>query len=65
MQPCPRTDDVWLYWMVRRNSRFEIHSGTQRGLVNWLGSQKVSLWSRNRIANDTQISAMVKAYGLP
>jgi hypothetical protein len=65
MQLCPKADDVWLYWMVRRNGRFEIHSGTQRGLVNWLGSQEVSLWSQNRIANDTQIDAMIKAYGLP
>jgi len=64
-QLCPRADDVWLYWMVRRNGRFEKHSGTQRGLVNWLGSQEVSLWSQNRNANDTQINAMVKAYGHP
>jgi hypothetical protein len=67
MQLCPRADDVWLYWMVRRNGRFEIHSGTRRGLVNWHGSQKIGLYklNRNQNFNDTQISATIKAYGLP
>jgi len=65
MQLCPQADDVWLYWMVRRNGRFELHSGTRHGLVNWLGSQKASLWNRNKYENDVQISAMVKAYGFP
>jgi len=65
MQLCPEADDVWLYWMARRNNRFEMHSGTRHGLVNWSGSQETSLWNRNRHANDTQISAMIKTYGLP
>ena len=65
MQLCSEADDVWLYWMVRRNGRFEIHSGSRHELVNWLGSQKTSLWNRNKHANDTQINAMIKTYGLP
>ncbi|MDR2014144.1 MAG: hypothetical protein LBP99_00780 [Azoarcus sp.] len=65
MQLCPHADDVWLYWMVRRNGRFEMHTGTWHELVNWSGSQKVCLWGQNKNENDAQINAMVKAYGLP
>jgi hypothetical protein len=65
MQLCPKADDVWLYWMVRRNGRFEMHTGTRHGLVNWLGSQGVSLWEQNKNENDIQINAMIKAYGFP
>ncbi|THF57644.1 glycosyltransferase family 2 protein [Pseudothauera rhizosphaerae] len=67
MRLCPEADDVWLYWMVRRNGRFEVHSGTRHGQVNWPGSQQVSLWKRNRHrhGNDAQIQAMVETYGRP
>lgn len=65
MRLCPEADDVWLYWMVRRNSRFELHSGHQYEQVNWPGSQAVSLWKQNRQGNDVQIEAMIKTYGLP
>ena len=65
MQLCPQADDVWLYWMVRRNGRFEIHSGTRHGQISWAGSQEASLWNRNKYENDAQIRAMVNAYGLP
>ena len=65
MQLCPKADDVWLYWMVRRNGRFEIHSGSRHELVTWSGSQEVCLWNQNRHANDPQIKAMIEAYGLP
>jgi hypothetical protein len=65
MQLCPKADDVWLYWMVRRNGRFEMHSGTRYGLVSWYSSQKAGLWEQNKNENDTQINAMIKAYGLP
>jgi hypothetical protein len=64
-QLCPTADDVWLYWMVRRNGRFEVHSGTRHELVEWPSRQKTSLWSLNKHTNDTQVNAMIEAYGLP
>ena len=65
MQLCPTGDDLWLYWMVRSNGRFEIHSGSQHGQVSWHSSQKESLWNQNRNKNDIQINAMIRTYGLP
>jgi hypothetical protein len=65
MRLCPEADDVWLYWMARRNGRFELHTGVRHRLIAWPGSQTESLWKRNREGNDAQIRAMIEAYGLP
>jgi hypothetical protein len=65
MRLCPAADDVWLYWMVRMNGRFERHSGTRQDVMPWRGTQKSALWKINKSANDAQIEAMVEAYGLP
>lgn len=65
MRLCPDADDVWLYWMVRLNGRFELHSGTRREPVTWPGSQAAGLWRRNKKGNDAQIHAMTETYGLP
>jgi hypothetical protein len=65
MRLCPTGDDLWLYWMVRRNGRFELHSGSRHEQVSWYSSQKECLWNQNRNANDTQVEALVRAYGLP
>jgi len=65
MRLCPDADDVWLYWMVRLNGRYELHSGTRREPVNWPGSQAAGLWKRNKTGNDAQIRAMIETYGLP
>ena len=62
---CPTADDVWLYWMVRRNGRLERHSGTLETPRPWNGSQDSALWKINKRANDEQIRSMIKAYGLP
>jgi hypothetical protein len=64
-QLCPKADDIWLYWMVRRNGRFEIYSGIRHESVTWADSQKVALWNQNRNDNDAQINAMIKTYGFP
>jgi hypothetical protein len=65
MTLCPEADDVWLYWMARRNGRFELHTGLRHRQISWPGSQAESLWKRNREGNDAQIRAMIEAYGLP
>lgn len=62
---CPTADDVWLYWMLRRNGGQARRAGELRDLVPWPGSQRTSLWSMNRHANDRQIEAMIAQYGLP
>ena len=62
---CPDADDVWLYWMVRMNGRFERHSGTRKQPIPWRGSQKSALWKSNKYANDQQIQSMTYRYGLP
>jgi hypothetical protein len=65
MRLCPNADDVWLYWMARRNGRFSRRSGTKRTPYPWRGSQEVALWKENRTDNDLQIAKMLEAYGLP
>lgn len=65
MRLCPTADDVWLYWMVRMNGRIERHSGTGQTPRPWRGSQTTSLWKVNKHANDDQIQAMFREYGLP
>jgi hypothetical protein len=65
MQLCPNADDVWLYWMTRRNGRHVRRSATRRTPYPWQGSQEVALWKENRTQNDVQIANMVGAYGLP
>ena len=62
---CPHADDVWLYWMVRRNGVQEVHSGTSRQPINWARSQKASLWKVNEQGNDIQVRAMINQYGWP
>jgi hypothetical protein len=62
---CPDADDVWLYWMVRLNGRFERYSGTKNIPYPWRGSQSASLWKKNRHQNDINIERMVSTYGIP
>lgn len=64
---CPQADDVWLYWMGRRNGMRYRRVGDRAGLVFWDGTQEVALWNDNlaQDANDRQIARMVARYGLP
>lgn len=65
MQLCPNADDVWLYWMTRRNGRLVRRSATNQHPYPWQGSQDVALWKENRTQNDIQIARMMETYGLP
>lgn len=65
MRLCPTGDDIWLYWMVRRNGRIERHSGTRHSLLPWSGTQAAALWNINKHDNDEQIRAMIATYGQP
>lgn len=62
---CPTADDIWLYWMMRRNGGQARRVSHFRELIAWPGSQKTSLWSINIAENDRQIRAMVEHFGVP
>lgn len=67
LELCPRADDLWLWWQVRRNGwlvRKVAGSNTPR---NWDGSQETSLMSFNvgQGGNDLAIANLVDRYGLP
>lgn len=63
----PTNDDIWLYWMWRRNGRQCRYTGAPLLVpaITWPGTQRSSLWQFNKAKNDTYIAAMVKKYGFP
>lgn len=63
---CPDADDIWLYWIGRRNGARYTTVPRWRTFTVWHGSQSRSLWSRNsRGGNDEQIRKMAQHYGYP
>jgi hypothetical protein len=64
---CPNADDIWLYWMVRRNGFTCRTAGRRRELITLPGSQKQALWHDNleRGRNDEMIRKMAARYGYP
>lgn len=64
---CPTADDVWLYWIGRRNGARYKTIGTPRQLVMWNGSQEHRLWRTNIYggANDEQIRKIARIWGYP
>jgi hypothetical protein len=64
---CPHADDIWLYWMVRRNGFTCRTAGRRRELITLPGSQKQALWHDNleRGRNDEMIHKMAARYGYP
>jgi len=67
MRLCPQADDIWLYWMIRINSRMARKIGTRRKVRWWQDTQQVALYHYNEMGggNDRQINAMVREYGSP
>lgn len=66
----PYSDDVWLYWMARRQGTIVRHLGPRFRVLEWPGSQDQSLRARNRgkigqSGNDLAIAAMTGQFGLP
>lgn len=64
----PHADDIWLYWMARRQGSIARHLGPRFRVLEWPGSQKQSLRSHNRAkvgqnGNDIAIAAMTAAFG--
>ena len=64
---CPYADDVWLYWIGRRNGAIYKTIGKRRELITWKGSQDQCLWQDNVGGgrNDEQIRKIAKKYGYP
>jgi len=62
---CPSADDVWLYWMAALNGARFRKVGPRRRQIMWGDSQRVTLFSVNRTANDEQIANMISRYGFP
>jgi hypothetical protein len=63
---CPDNDDIWLYWIGRRNGATYKIVGRSRGFVMWQ-SQDQALWHSNMVlgGNDVQIHKMAARYGYP
>lgn len=67
---CPNADDVWFYWMAQMNGRSVRHVGPKTRVLEWAGTQDVSLRSINHgreaeNGNDRAIAAMVAEFGIP
>lgn len=63
----PSADDVWLYWMQRMAGVEGRKIGGRARILEWEGSQTVSLRSANWQAegNDRAIAALMAHYGWP
>ncbi len=66
----PTADDIWFYWMARRKGTTVRHVGPKTRVIEWPGSQTVSLRSTNRgiednNGNDTAIANLTRVLGLP
>ena len=62
---CPDADDVWLFWVGRKNKAHYKNVPYTFKLVTWTSSQKVALWQKNvgDGGNDKQIQSMLDFYG--
>lgn len=64
---CPTGDDIWLYWIARRNGFTYKTAGRHRELITLPGSQEQTLWHDNLVhgRNDEMIRKMADKYGYP
>jgi hypothetical protein len=64
---CPGSDDVWLWWMLRRKGFWVRKVGGPWSPICWPESQKISLYQENVLdrGNDSAIENMVSHFGFP
>jgi hypothetical protein len=64
---CAGCDDVWLWWMLRKNGYWVRKIRGPWPLIHWSQSQLSSLYQENVLehGNDLAISAMVRHFGFP
>lgn len=62
---CPSADDIWFYWMGRRNGARYRRVAGHHYVHDWQGSQASALSNDNvgDELNDRQIAAMIARYG--
>lgn len=66
-QICRGCDDVWLWWMLRRNGYWVRKIGGTWMPIHWPESQASSLYAANVLddGNDVAVRAMVQQFGFP
>jgi hypothetical protein len=64
---CPNNDDIWLYWIGRRNGATYKIVRRRREFVLWRGTEDQALWHSNFAldGNDVQIRKVAERYGYP
>lgn len=64
---CPHNDDIWLYWIGRRNGATYKIVRRRREFVLWRGAEDQALWHNNFAldGNDVQIRKVAERYGYP
>ena len=60
----PTNDDIWCFFMHLLNNKNASLIGG-RTLLNLNTGSENQLWNKNKTANDIQIQAMIKKFGLP
>lgn len=66
-QLCAKGDDLWLWWMLRRNGYWVRKVGGPWPVIHWTGSQQSSLYQQNVLeyGNDQAIEKIVAYFGFP
>lgn len=64
---CHRQDDIWLYWMARKNDFVVRKCKNKYKLITWLGCDDTGLYANNikPDGNDAAIERMIEVYGTP
>jgi len=66
MALCPKADDIWFFWMGRKNGVVYNKISGIDWPVSWPGSQGVALkHDNNAFKNDEQIEKVANVYGWP
>lgn len=62
---CPAGDDIWFFWMARRNAVDQMPAARPFYLITWPSSQETALYLDNLYENrnDVQILAMEQHFG--
>jgi hypothetical protein len=64
---CAKGDDIWLWWMLRRNGYLVRKIGGPWPIIHWAGTQTTSLYQENVVGrgNDLAIVNLIENFGFP
>ncbi len=67
LELCPHSDDVWLFWIAKRNGANFKNLANGRNLLYWPIADIQNLWSENLhgAGNDIAIQRLTEKYGFP